>query len=253
MKYHYTYLLTDLQPKSNQKYYIGVHSGVNDPENDGYMSSSQDINDLINNYGINRFEKTIITIWKSRKLAVQHEIKLHEEYNVKDNPLFYNKANQTSTGFDTSGKPMHPNTKKGLLKAITGRPCSEKVKKKNRQRNRLATNPWRKENRNGLLGNEFTSETARACALKRVKEGRHNFQNADEKHPMFKGYYHTPNGKYTSAPRAAYGGLNGYDIRYYCGNPYKVISKKRAKKSPVMTDKDVGKTFKELGFWFDPK
>ena len=41
--------------------------------------------------------------------AVEHEIFLHAKFNVKLHPKFYNKSNQTSTGFDRFGVKQ-PNT-----------------------------------------------------------------------------------------------------------------------------------------------
>lgn len=102
--YHYTYLIINLRPTTGERYYIGVHSGKINPHDDSnYMGSSKHLTEAIKNEGIYNFEKIIIECWPSRSLALAHEIQLHKSYNVKDNKLFYNKVNQTSTGFDCTG------------------------------------------------------------------------------------------------------------------------------------------------------
>ena len=69
-----------------------------------YFSSSTDkefIKDQKNNPL--SYEYTIIGIFFSSKEALLHEIELHNTYNVRINKRFYNKAKQTSSGFDRLG------------------------------------------------------------------------------------------------------------------------------------------------------
>ena len=94
MMYHYTYLIEN---KINSKKYIGVRSCHDDPNTDFYWSSSITLKNEITRVGRNNFKKTIIDIFKTRKEAVLNL------YNVGIDPEFYNKAKQTSTGFDTTG------------------------------------------------------------------------------------------------------------------------------------------------------
>lgn len=104
MKYHYTYLITNLNPTNNERYYIGVRSGKVTPESDiKYMSSSNYLHEDIKKFGKVNFEKIIIKEWASRELAERHEIRLHFEYDVARNEIFYNKANQLDNGFTTYG------------------------------------------------------------------------------------------------------------------------------------------------------
>jgi hypothetical protein len=226
------------------------------------------VNGLIRIANMKHTAKTKLAIGRSRKGTVMTATTKKKLSDVNKNKVTVKDLNKPNKGCFkisktdpdyiagkyvgcTHGAAMPTQTQQALLKANTGRPCPEIVKHKNSERNKLSSNPWRKENRKGLLGNEFTSETARACALKRVAEGRHNFQNSAENHPQFKGYYCTPKGKFVSAPKAVYDKLSAYDIRYYCDNSDTIITQKRAIKSPVLTDADIGKTFKEIGFWFE--
>lgn len=102
--YHYVYLITN---KMNNKSYIGVRSSKVKPSEDLgilYYSSSTDLlfmDDQKNNPHNYRYE--IIAEVDSRHDAIDLEIKLHDEFNVAVNELFYNRSKQSSTKFDTTG------------------------------------------------------------------------------------------------------------------------------------------------------
>jgi hypothetical protein len=49
------------------------------------------------------YKYKIVQLFDTKEEALNREIKLHKKFNVKTHPNFYNKANQTSTGFDTTG------------------------------------------------------------------------------------------------------------------------------------------------------
>lgn len=96
--YHYTYRLTDNEGFA----YIGARSCNHHPEDDvAYMSSSKYVATAIKQGVV--FSKQILAIWPTRELAIQHEIRLHDAFDVAKNPLFYNKSKQTNTKFDTTG------------------------------------------------------------------------------------------------------------------------------------------------------
>jgi len=117
MLYHYTYKLTILTPIDERKYYIGVRTtSVKPQEDSNYISSSKTIKALIKKHGKNIFKKEVIKIFDTRKEALEHEIELHNIYNVSSNNEFFNRAIQTSTGFDTTGIPVNHNdeTKKTI-------------------------------------------------------------------------------------------------------------------------------------------
>ena len=92
MTYHYTYLITNLKPLV-EKYYIGVRSCSCNPYNDTYMGSSTILTNAIKNHSITNFEKVIIEIWPTRKLAEIHENELHLTHSAAINPIFYNVKN----------------------------------------------------------------------------------------------------------------------------------------------------------------
>lgn len=102
--YHYVYKITNI---NEIKFYYGSRSCNCFPTEDlgkKYFSSSHDkqfIKDQHENS--NNFEYKILGIFNTKEEAVELEIKLHKLFDVKSNELFYNKANQTSTKFDTTG------------------------------------------------------------------------------------------------------------------------------------------------------
>lgn len=95
-----------------------------------YFSSSTD-SDFINEQSSNPniFRYKIIKIFTNRNDALELEIRLHNKFDVGQNPLFYNKAKQTSTGFDMTGIPRTKEFKKHISELFTNRFFSEKTKK----------------------------------------------------------------------------------------------------------------------------
>jgi hypothetical protein len=102
--YHYVYRITN---KILSKHYYGSRSCNILPKDDigvKYFSSSKDENfrqDQLDNPQNYRYK--IIKMFEDRKSAVELEIKLHNKFDVKCNESFYNRSNQKTAGFDTSG------------------------------------------------------------------------------------------------------------------------------------------------------
>lgn len=104
-KYHYTYRITNIK---DRMYYYGVHSCDCHPKEEigiKYFSSSKN-KDFIKYQKENPqyYKYKIIKIFKTRREAIEHEIFLHNKFNVGVNNKFYNKSMQTSIRFDTSGR-----------------------------------------------------------------------------------------------------------------------------------------------------
>jgi len=106
---HYVYKITNLNPTDERLFYIGVRSTTKQTpaEDTKYMGSSKDLKLLVKELGYNNFKKEILSIWDTRTLAIQEEIRLHKVYDVAVNKSFYNKSKQTATGFDTTGKSFN--------------------------------------------------------------------------------------------------------------------------------------------------
>lgn len=103
--YHYVYKITNHFPKDSKKYYIGVRTCKNcKPEEDiEYNGSSKYLKEAIKEIGIEYFSKEILSVWKTRKLALKEEIRLHNKFEVGSNKEFYNRSKQTSIGFYITG------------------------------------------------------------------------------------------------------------------------------------------------------
>ena len=114
--HHYTYLLLDI--KSNMKY-IGMRSCKCKPEEDLYMGSSykMTIEDK------RRCDKLVLEEFNTREEALQHEIKLHNQFQVHTNPEFWNLAKQTSTKFisNRKGCKLTEEHKQKCSKALKGK------------------------------------------------------------------------------------------------------------------------------------
>jgi len=103
-KYHYVYKITNTHPTDDRKYYIGVRSSTVKPEEDtNYRSSSNTLKVALKEIGHENFKKEILSIWETRKLAIEEEIRLHKFYDVAVNPEYYNQSRQLHSGFDTTG------------------------------------------------------------------------------------------------------------------------------------------------------
>ena len=125
--HHYTYLI---QHKTSDKRYIGVRSSKCLPQEDKtYWGSSKHLPKDVKLTHV----KIILKVFSTRKEAVQHEINLHKLNSVATNPQYYNKANQTSTGFDTAGTKLlfSDEHKRKISQAILGTKHSDNRKLNN--------------------------------------------------------------------------------------------------------------------------
>ena len=130
-KMHYVYRITNTQ---ENKHYYGVRSSKINPKLDlgiKYFSSSSD-KEFIKEQQENRhiFKYKIVKQFDSRKEAVCLEIKLHNKFDVAKNESFYNRAKQTSTGFDPTGTKLSDERKKQISESSKGRIFSESSKQK---------------------------------------------------------------------------------------------------------------------------
>jgi len=100
---HYVYRITNIV---TDYHYPGCRSAEIPEEDIGikYFSSSTNklfIQDQKNNPDDYKYK--IVYTGDNRKDAISFEVKYHKRLDVKNHPKFLNKANQTSSGFDTKG------------------------------------------------------------------------------------------------------------------------------------------------------
>jgi hypothetical protein len=120
--YHYTYLI---QHKTENKRYIGVRSSKVPPTEDvTYWGSSKHLpKDVQQTHA-----KIILKVHTTRELALLHEIHLHEVNDVVVDTSYYNKAKQTSVGFDTTGTKLSDEHKLQCSIALKGRVFTDEHK-----------------------------------------------------------------------------------------------------------------------------
>jgi hypothetical protein len=131
--YHYVYRITNI---ILNKHYYGKRSTDTIPQNDlgiKYFSSSGD-KDFIKDQTDNpqNYKYKIIYIFDNSKSALLMEIKLHNKFDVGFNESFYNKAKQTSIGFDTTGIKFNlsEEQKQKIGNKHKGKKLSEETKQK---------------------------------------------------------------------------------------------------------------------------
>jgi hypothetical protein len=117
---HYTYIILDMK---KDMVYIGVRTSNCPINEDKYMGSSTH-KDMIEGLKSrpDDFVKFVIMTFDTRDEAHQHEIDLHNEYDVGKNPRFYNKVKSTSTGFNTAGIKLSQDHKDKIGAAQKGKP-----------------------------------------------------------------------------------------------------------------------------------
>lgn len=96
-KKHYVYVLIS---NVEEKFYIGVRSCSCEIVEDSYMGSSS----VMTKEDKDNCDKLVLKEFGTRKEAIAYEVELHNQFEVSTNERFWNKAKQTSTGFDTAGR-----------------------------------------------------------------------------------------------------------------------------------------------------
>lgn len=96
-KKHYVYVLIS---NVEEKFYIGVRSCSCGIDEDSYMGSSS----VMTKEDKSNCDKLVLKEFDTRKEAIAYEVELHNQFDVSINEKFWNKAKQTSTGFDTTGR-----------------------------------------------------------------------------------------------------------------------------------------------------
>lgn len=190
--------------------YIGKRSSIVPPNEDTtYMGSSRYVPKA-------ECTKTILSTYATALEAVKEEIRLHSYYNVAVNPMFYNRAKQTSTKFDTTGYTFNltQEQKDKLSRSSKGTP-------------KTLTKEQREDLKNHLA--KFRTKETRAKAASTLKT---NGANKGIKNSQFEPWYistETVTHLFYSITKAEKAALDGFknvkhyvDIqRKFLGTPHK--------------------------------
>ena len=100
------------ESKPNGRDYIGKHSSPN--PYDSYLGSYKD-------QDFDPDAKIVLAYSKTPEGAIWFEINFQRVFGVAENPGFANRSYQTSTGFDTTGRPHTPEYKKKRSERMLGK------------------------------------------------------------------------------------------------------------------------------------
>ena len=157
MKHHYVYRITN---KEENKHYYGVRSSKVEPRLDlgiKYFSSSTDKEFIsLQKKKPEIFRYKVIKTLNTRKDAIEMEIKLHNKFDIAKNENFYNRAKQTSSGFDPYGIKPSKETLLKLSMKKKGRKHTEETKEKIRCKSigRRHTEETKEKFKNRVLSSE---------------------------------------------------------------------------------------------------
>ena len=226
----YTYSITFLI--TGQIYYGVRYAKGCHPSELGkkYVSSSKTVKSLIAEHGIKNFDFKVRKVFNDPKKARDFETKVLQRLKVKQNSKYLNKHDNTFVKcFDHAGEknPMF------------GKPAPNRGKKHKPETVQKMIDSH-KENPT-WLGKHLSEEHK-----DKIAKGQQG-----SKHRRFKGLYHTPYGTFESSRLAEHPLVSHKAVQRWCQDSETKISLKAISKSPYLNEEHLGKTFKEIGFWFE--
>lgn len=243
----------------NGKYYIGKHKLLGDSF-DYYFGSGPAIQQAIQKYGISNFERIILFETDNEQDCYTKEAELLGNLWLTDKNC-YNKqpgGKGFSSGINhyTQGQGFSDSHLANLKKARRSRPphseetkrkmsLSRKGSKRNEETKRKMSLAQSGE-KNPMYGKNHSDEKKKEISDK--LRGKY----VGEKNSRFKGYYMTPFGEFATVKDASNSitEISRSTIREWCLNSNKIITKSMIGNSKYLQKTDLGKTFKDLGFYF---
>ena len=254
-----TYIVYKSINKINNKYYIGKHKlmGV---DFDFYFGSGPAIQNALSKYGIENFER--ITLFETTN---EEECYLKEEELIGDlwltDKTCYNKQ-PGGKGFSsgnkhyTNGQGFTDQHKENLKKARKQRqPHTEKTKQKmSLSRRGTKRNEETKKKMSLAQSGEKNPMYGKKHTIEKKKEIGDKLRGkyVGEKSSQFKGYYVTPYGEFATVKDASNNitEISRSALRKWCKNSDKTVTKSMIGNSRFLQESDLGKTFKDIGFYF---
>jgi group I intron endonuclease len=257
-----TYIVYKTVNTINGKYYIGKHKLLSDSF-DYYFGSGPAIQQALHKYGINNFERITLFETDNEQVCYTKEAELLGDLWLTDKNC-YNKQ-PGGKGFSsgnnhyTQGHGFSVSHLKNLKKARRLRPPHSEETKQKMSASRLGSKRNNETKRkmsiaqagekNPMYGKKHTEEKKKEIGDK--LRGKY----IGEKNSQFKGYYVTPFGEFPTIRNASNSvtEVSGSAIREWCKNSNKTITKSMIGNSKFLQESDLGKTFKDLGFYFKYK
>ena len=255
-----TYIVYKTINLVNEKYYIGKHKLVG-CSFDGYFGSSEVVNNAIKKYGIESFQRITLCEFDNEEECYLAEEKLLGDlwktdkkcYNKQPGGKGFSSGNNHYTqgnGFSKSHKEnlkiarkkRAPHSKETRQKMSESRKGSKRSYEQRRNMSKAQSGA-----NNPMFGKTHTEEKKKEISLK--LKGKYT----GEKNSAFKGYYVTPFGKFSTVREASknINTISKGSIRTWCLNENKIITKNMIGISKYLTADMLGKTFKEIGFYFE--
>ena len=197
-----------------------------------YFSSSKSVQRLINEHGIDNFRFEVRKCFDDPKKARDFETKVLQRLKVKSNPKFLNKHDNTYVKCFVLDH-------RGEKNPMFGKPAPNRGKK------------HKPETIEKMLKAHQEHPTWLGKSLS--EDHKHNIAKGQQgaKHRRFKGLYHTPYGVFESSRLAEHPLVSYKAVQRWCQDSETKISLKAISKSPYLNEDHFGKTFKEIGFWFE--
>ena len=255
------------------KQYYGVRSGNKcAPEDDlliHYFTSSPPTKEFMREHGmpdIVRIDKT----FDNSKDARDYELHFLRENNVVNDdrwlnrshgsPPIRNKPHTKETKKKMSdaskGEKNHMFGKKGKLHHNYGMKHTPESIQKMRDALANGNHPCHGKTFEEIYGEEEAKIKRKTLSEKKLGEGNPMYGKSGAENPIFTGYYITPWGKFASTVEFVENSpiyISGDTLRGYCKkNNQKIISRQAVSQSNFLTKDMIGKTFKEIGFDFEP-
>ena len=244
------------------QYYIGKHKQLVDIF-DGYFGSSPKLNEDIIIHGLEHFVRETLYEFSNEEECYAQEI-LSVGDKWKTDVLCYNKqpgGKGFSSGCNHYSAAVGFSTqqKKNLSKSRKNRPpATEATRKKmseSRSGSKRGAETKRKMSaaqtgvRNPMFGKNHSDE------IKNIISQRLKGKYVGDKCSSFKGYYITPFGKFASAREISESitNISSGTVCGWCKSNNKIITKSMVGISKYLTENDVGRTFKEIGFYMETK
>ena len=216
------------------QYYIGKHTQETN-DFDGYFGSGIRLRRAIAKYGKENFIRETIGEYQNDEQAYIAEISILGNSQESD-PLCYN---MSSGGYGLGrGFKMTEETKHKMKSRRPGYMHSAETRKK--------IGLAQVGNKNHMFGTKRSKEDKNK--ISKGLTGKY----AGEKNSRFKGYYVTPFGEFPTIKDACNSitAISSATIREWCLHSDKIVTKSMIGNSKYLQEADLGKTFKDLGFYF---
>ena len=253
--------------------------------NEEFVKNEQTYNIALGGHGGNivgnhseETKKLISELHKGKTLTEDHKLKIG--IGVKESIDYQNyihsEENSKRVSLMRTGQTHSEETKQHLSEVHTGKTHSEETKIKMSENSANKGVPKSEEFKEHLSElfkgrtnewNQITNkdpEKIRKTAekhtgMKRSEEACKNISESKkgktlgENSHEFKGYWVTPFGKYSSSLLASKElDIQDWKIRIRCNKNDKFITKNDVTKDPKISENDIGKTWKEIGWGFEP-